>query len=1287
MKKILTLLLLICWFGQVFANSPIIIRQKLDWEKSPTKVPYENTYAEQWSFKGAIFYEEFPALPWLIETFPVSSSGTFQVQVLAVEYEDFEMQSSVLDGYLSEDLSFTTNVSKKRNQYTGKLSFIPIIKSGASYQRVTSIELQVEHIPQPDGVITRGPNNETTSKLSDGDIYKFAIPKTGIYKLTYSFLKDELNIPVDDIDPRRIQILGNGGGMLPRYIGSERIDDLAENHVLFVGEEDGNFDSGDFIIMYAEGPDNWVYSESDRIFNMRKNIYDTQGYYFIKIGSENGLRVQNQNSLQGATYTTNSFSDYGRYEDDLVNLLHEWNQTQGSGQRWMGDFFKGARSKEYNNLFTFPNISSDATINVKAEMLLRANVSSSFSLTVNGQKLNSASAPRVSTLDGPRAVETSYANTARLNSNVTTNDDNIDILLEYPTQGTSEGWLDFIQLNVRRDLIMDGNQMLFRDIESIGSDASSFVLSNADNGLVVWDITDRNAAKNQQLAINGSQAEFTLATPNLKEFVAFYPDRVGLSPVAVGKVNNQNAHGIDNVDMIIIYPADSSYATYANQLATHRANSSNLSVATIRIDQIYNEFSSGAKDPTAIRDFAKMLYDRNPNFRYLLLFGDASFDARDIYGFGGDLVPVYEADSMNPIFSYPTDDYFGLLEDNGSNDVLSGDLSIAVGRFPVKSTTEAEQVVNKVIRYDSESVKFGDWRNRLVFVGDDEDSSRHTRDADSIADDVAEEHPNYNVDKIYLDAYPQLATPGGDRVPSMTEAINQAIFKGNLVVTYLGHGGAEGWTQERVLGISDILSWENENRLPLFLTATCSFTGYDDPGFTSGGEEVFLKEKGGGIALLTTTRAVYANSNEALTRSTLFKLFESNNGKYSTLGEVINQAKNDLSFGETNSRKFTLIGDPAQVLAIPKYEIATTAINNSPISPTTSDTIRALQQVTITGEIRGTDGQKLENFNGILFPTVFDKAITASTLEQDPGSPLVNFVIQKNIIFKGRARVTNGSFSFTFVVPKDINFEFGKGKISYYAQDEGQKIDAAGTYENVIIGGTSSEGFADDLGPKVEVFMNTEDFVFGGVTDENPTLLVKLEDDNGINVVGNSIGHDLEGVLDNDTQNTYLLNDFYESELDDYRKGVVRFPLEDIAPGLHEIRVKAWDVANNSSEGFTEFVVATSESVALEHVLNYPNPFTDQTCFQFDHNLTNQQLDVLIQIYTVSGRLVKTIDQSIFSDGSIRRDDCISWDGKDDYGDQLARGVYLYKVKIRSANATDITLKGESEFEKLVILK
>lgn len=1291
MKNFILLLTLVSFFGPAYANSPITIREALTWETTPTTFTLEGQTVELWKFDGAIVSDEHPSLPYFLHRFPVEGNGDLQVEILNTRYEDFEKAPSPDDAVLSNTLVFQTSIVKHRNQYYGKVSFVPIVQNGSRFERLVEFSIKVSLIPD-NTIVTRGPNNTENSVLSDGQIYKFAVTEDGVHQLTYGFLKDDLGVDIDNVDPKDIKIYGNGGGLLPAYTDIERIDDLAENPIQIVGEDDGSFDSGDYILFYGQGPDRWQYNSSEQSFSYEKNIYDTKSYYFLKISSDDGARIEEQASVNNATYTTSSFDDIARFENDKTNLLHDWTRTSGSGQNWYGDHFKVAREYDYPGLFSFPNLNTAVPVKVKARMALRAATGSTFNLTVNGQSLSSEAASRVSQLSGPQDNIIDYAKPALLDGTVQLSSGEMDFTVQYPrpsANDASEGWLDYIQVHARRSLSMSGNQMTFRDIETMGTGSAQFNMSNANGNLQVWDITDPLQPKNQAFALNGNQLTFGVSTDTVapRTFVAF--DGGGyLRPEAVGQIENQNVHGIDDVDMVIIYPEV--FETQANELAQHRTDHSNLSVALVRIDHLLNEFASGKQDPTAIRDFAKMLYDRTDRFRYLLLFGDGSFDFRNIYGLEGNLIPIYERESFNPIFAFPADDYFGILEAvEHDSDPLSGDLNVAVGRLPVKTEEEASNAVAKIMNYDNNPVTLGNWRNQLVFVGDDEDGFIHTRDANEIADLVNDNYPSFNIEKIYLDAYPQVSTPGGDRFPAVTEALNNSIFKGVLAVTYLGHGGSKGWAQERILNISDIINWENYHRQPLFITATCSFTAYDDPAFTSAGEEVFLNPRGGGIALMTTTRAVYASQNAELTEAALIKLFERPDNRIPTIGEVMQNAKNSFSGTGiiTNSRKFTLIGDPALQLAIPQYQISTTKIDAHDVSDGAVDTLRALQRVTIEGVILDQDSTVYQDFNGVIFPTIFDKKITVSTLGQDDDSPVRDFQLQKNIIFKGRATVQNGTFKFTFVVPKDINYEYGKGKISYYAKDEDKKIDAAGGYDRIIIGGTDPNALADDLGPKVEVFMNTEDFVFGGITDENPTLLVKLEDDNGINVVGNSIGHDLEGTLNDDTQNTYLLNEFYESELDDYTKGTVNFPLSNLEEGRHTMRVKAWDVANNSAEGYTEFVVASSAEVALEHVLNYPNPFTDRTCFQFDHNLTNQELEVLVQIYTVSGRLVKTIEQFIFSDGAIRQDNCIEWNGKDDFGDQLARGIYLYKVKVRAVNTGNADLSGESDFEKLVILK
>ncbi len=1298
MKNATLALLAITFFVHFQLIAQSTFRVALNWKNEAVPVSIGGNTYQRWRFEGAVTSDEHPTLPWVVRQLPVRSHGDLEVRVLSARFEPFDRQPSPDDEILGENLNVETNITRQRNGFTAKVSFVPIVKRGNRFERLVEAELSVTHLPRPD-IRPRDPQGTTVSVLNDGDIYKFAVTETGMYRLTYDFLKNKLGIAnLDNIDPRTIKIFGNGGGMLPTYVGANRMDDLEENHILVAGEADGKFDAGDYILFYGEGADKWLFNETNSEFDLQKNLYDTQNFYFVKISPGNGLRLQNQASLPTTGFTSTAFNDFARFEQDKVNLLYDWgvrtSKSQGSGQKWYGDWFRTAREYTYDNLFSFPNIVTETPAKIKAEMALRATRNSAFTLEINGRTLTSSQAGRISVLSGEGDNETNYANTASINTTFSLSTPGVSIKVRYPnpagSEDGSEGWLDFIQLNVRRRLIMSGNQMAFRDVETLAYPNATFQLQNANSNLLIWDITNPLHPLNQEFTLNGNNLSFGVTTDVLKTFIAFDRNFNFPPPEAVGKIANQNLHGIDNVHMVIIYHPD--FASEAQRLADHRSNHSNLNVALARIDQVYNEFASGRQDVAAIRDFAKMLYERSNDFRYLLLMGDGSFDHKNIYNNGGNFIPVYETESFNPIFAFPSDDFYAILTGTNANDPLINDLNIAVGRLPVKSLAEAQAVVNKIIQYDTTSESLSDWRNRVAFVADDEDFNQHVRDADNIAEDILKENPFLNINKIYLDAFPQVSASGGDRFPAAKEELNRSIFKGVLAVTYLGHGGEKGWAQERVLEISDITNWDNGDHLPLFITATCSFTGYDNPTFTTAGEETLLNPRGGAIALLTTVRAVYANQNADLTEVALQKIFDKSNGSYESLGEALRLAKNSITNPSTtvNSRKFSLIGDPSLQLAIPQLNIQTTRINLQEVSELSADTIRALQRVTVEGMVTNANGQQLNSFNGIVYPTVFDKRTTTSNLVQDvniprPSRPF-DFKVQRNIIFKGRASVTNGAFQFTFVVPRDINYQYGAGKISYYASNESDMTDAAGSYEKVIIGGTS-DGLNDDQGPAVEVFMNTEDFVFGGMTNANPTLLVKLEDQNGINVVGNSIGHDLEAVLNGNTQNSFLLNDFYESDLDDFKRGAVRYPLFNLPEGRHEIRVTAWDVANNTAQGYTEFFVAAAGEVALEHVLNYPNPFTDRTCFQFDHNLAGQQLDVMIQIFTVSGRLVKTIEQNILSDGALRLSDCIQWDGRDDYGDRLARGVYLYKVKVRTNIGGAASISGESDFEKLVILK
>ncbi|NBX80586.1 MAG: T9SS C-terminal target domain-containing protein [Flavobacteriales bacterium] len=726
-----------------------------------------------------------------------------------------------------------------------------------------------------------------------------------------------------------------------------------------------------------------------------------------------------------------------------------------------------------------------------------------------------------------------------------------------------------------------------------------------------------------------------------------------------------------------------------------------MSVHVVKTDDIYNEFSSGAPDAGAIRMFAKMFYDRaalapTTKPKYMLLFGDGTYDPKNRVSNNNNYVLTYQVDqSENHISALVTDDFFGMLDNNeaiGSSDLLD----IGIGRILVSNTTQAKQQVDKIEHYlkngstlfqnqgascclgENSTNTFGDWRLKFVQVADDEEGGYFLNsDTEPQYKWVKNNHREMNCDKLYMDAFPQQTSAGGQRYPDVYNAITDRVQRGALIVNYVGHGGEVGLAEERVVTIPQIQSWTNINALHLFVSATCEFTKYDDPSRVSAGEWASLNPSGAAIALMTTTRSVYFGVNSNTGIAFYHNVFQRDaQGQPLTFGEIVRRTKNEAGNSD-NKRSFTLIGDPALKIALPTYQVVTDSING--LSPqVTVDTLKALSRVTIKGHLIDNNGQVLTSYNGVITPSIFDKIKNQKTLGQDPNSPVINYELQRNIVYKGKASVKNGYFEFSFVVPKDIALNYGNGKISYYANNEA--TDAVGYDTTFTIGGIDPNGITDEQGPTLEAFMNDEKFVNGSVTDASPVLLLKAFDENGINTIGNGIGHDIIAVLDGDVANPIVLNDFYVSNLDDFQRGEIRYQIPNLTNGSHRLEIKVWDVNNNSSTASIDFVVQEKQAPNLENVYNYPNPFTTKTSFMFEHNQACSSLDVQVQIYTVSGKLVKSISKIVPTVGF--RSEGIEWDGKDEYQDQLAKGVYVYRLKIK--NSDGLTTE---KTEKLVILR
>ena len=1210
---------------------------------------------------------------------------------LSLVIESTELANSKEIAYLNnrgisvEEASYHLSVSKARSERHAMLNLFPFVRVGPQIHRIQNVRVVYSSSKKkPNSGLQKDFVASSVLVNGSGEWIKISITEDGIYKIDKDFLRahfEPLGVDVENLNPAHIHIYGNGDGMLPELNSIPRTDDLAKNAIEIKGEVDGVFDESDYVLFYGWGPER-LYANGTAELYSEVNTYSKVSCYFININSaEPPLRVQSvSSSLDPVTHSTSTYSYYSKHENEFTSLVK-------GGQRWYGELF----DTQLSNTFVFNvqdvDVSSVATYKSFLASNSSGGPSNTHSYYVNNVLMNSATLPAAG--DDYSRGSTSFTSTPT------------DLMvLRMDVQRSSPDiltYLDNISLNVRRGLTMEGSQYNFRDLSTaqVGN-VTEYTVSGlpASTGFI-WEVTDRHSPSLVLGSFSGSDYQFVSNSDSLREYVTSDGQNF-LTPRFVSNVAYQNLHALPQADYLIV--THGAFVSEANRLADlHRDNG--LSVHVVTTDEIYNEFSSGTVDATAIRMFAKMFYDRGISApetqpKSLLLFGDGTFDHRNIVS-SANFVQTYQVlASENHISGLVTDDYFGLLDDNESISPNDG-MDIAVGRLLISSAEIARQQVDKIEHYmrngsslystvntncasDDGSTTFGDWRQKYVQISDDEEGGYFVNvDCEPAYTHLKDSFPAINTDKLYLDAFQQVATAGGPRYSDVVDLINDRIERGAIVMNYVGHGGEVGVAEERVITVPQIQEWKNIDKLTLMVSATCEFTKYDDPDRISAGEWVSLNPYGGAIALMTTTRSVFFGVNSLAIEKFIERVFSRDSlHQPLTFGEIMRRTKNAAG-SSSNKRSFTLIGDPALQIALPHMNILTDSVNG--VSPALAvDTISALSTVTIKGHLEDFNGNVLSGFNGVIYPSIFDKPKIQQTLGNDPTSPIISFELQNNKLYRGKVSVVNGYYEFSFVVPKDINYAFGLGKLSYYA--ENGIIDALGSDTRIMIGGVDPNGIMDSEGPQIDLFLNEDTFVSGGITDETPILIAQLYDENGINTVGNGIGHDLVAVVDGETGSPIVLNDYYTADLDSYQSGEVRYNFSEFEPGEHTLSVKVWDVNNNSAEATIDFIVQEKESVSLDHVLNYPNPFTSYTEFFFEHNQACVDMDVQIQILTVSGRLVKTINESVQCDGF--RSKGIPWDGTDDFGDQLAKGVYIYALRVKTPDGTIA-----EKLEKLVILK
>ena len=1096
------------------------------------------------------------------------------------------------------------------------------------------------------------------SVLASGDFYKIEVKESGIYKIDKNLLLNA-GINVNNIDPKTIKIYGNGGKELPYDNSISITTDLIENRIYVEGEDDHNFDDNDYILFYGRSPNDCGYDTANAKYNHYINHYSISNYYWITYGGGNGLRMLAANSpnvpnLIPASYFIDRF-----FEEPEVNNLGStgtlWlSQRIGTSESFVfNKELKGyVDGTELNLKFRFGNGSSET-----ATFLIQDN-NSNFSNLINV---------------GPVSGDFSHINLYTLESNYSLNPENknIDLRLSLPTQynGLSiSGYYDYYEIQYRRRFNSAfENQLRFNSVDTNGV-VEYQVSSFNTQSMKLFEVSEfQSVSLILPISFNGGVVKFqdnnTIGNP--KEYYVIGGDNYKV-PVSVSqKIPNQNLHGItDGARFIIISPNE--FFPAANRLKTQREipGPNYLKTLVVDIEQIYNEFSGGLLDPVAQRNFLKHAFNNwNERPVYVLFMGDGSYDYKNIYNLNiKNFCPPIErsTDDVNEIMSYPSDDFISdINEYYPSPSPCYPDFSS--GRICVNTLESANTIINKVLEYES-SLNYGIWKKKIMFVADDgwttemnqgQEGNQHTEQSEAIAENYAPK--DFEKEKIYIVTYPAIITPQGRRKPGANIDIIKGWNEGRLVINYVGHGSADLWAHEHIFTKDEsIPQLHNKGKYPFVTIASCDLARWDDPfHLKSMAEELVYVADKGAIGVIAASRPVYAQSN-AIFNNKLWQNFmwlKDTLNLPIRIGKAMYNVKNQLT-SDHNHAKYFLVCDPTLRVNIPQHITIVDSINSIPGMDTAQ--IKALQKVKIYGSVLKPDSSFWSNYNGDITIKVFDVDRDVTII--DFGYEF-NFKLDGGRIFAGSTNIIGGKWMVEFIVPRDISYQTGNGKLIAYFKNN--STEGSGYSTRFTLNGIDTTAAIDTTGPEITIYVGDRNFRSGDMINQNSTIIADFYDFSGMNLTG-TIGHKIEAIVDDDENSKIDLTPFYNST-SGYQYGTLECPIEGLADGRHNLKVKAWDTYNNYNINSVDFVVMNSDELRVENVYNYPNPMRESTSFLFYHNF-DIPLKASIKIYTVSGRMIKELIKTNITEKVVK----IDWDGKDADGDHIANGTYIYKVIVRS---------------------
>ena len=1105
----------------------------------------------------------------------------------------------------------------------------------------------------------------TKSALQNGTIIKIRVSETGVHMIPYDSLT-AWGLQAEDVC-----VLGYGGATLSENFMNKRYDDLPPVSIYIYKGADNIFNSGDYILFYAQGPVQWK-MDNNGDWRHIQNPYSNYGYYFV---SDNPS-LQRTIALSNAQYDQNSVEDVDWYvanfvhEQDLVNLV-DISGTNGGGREFYGERIN-SNNKTVSITFNAQHVRSD--MNARCHVSMAASSGTTTSIKINyAGKNTTRKIPAISVSDShtKAIVDSSTINVFPIAT------DKQEVSLHFnSTSSSSNAYLNYIELNLPCHLVMNSNQMPIINTKLLGhKPAMRYHLQEANHNTQIWRVTEGVFVEQMPTTLSNGTLTWIGDNTKAEKYIALNPaDNTWKKPVTIGKVVNQNLHALENIDYVIICPRE--FVAPAEKLAMKHEEVDNLTWAVVTDEQVYNEFSSGTPDVSAYRWLMKMLYDRaNGNAvkrpKYLLLMGDGTYDNRRIFGAnvsGSNLLLTYPStnSTVEPM-AYSTDDYFGFLADNtgiykNEFNITLAKMDIGVGRLPVKTLDEANQVVHKICTYIDDKT-LGKWKSNILFLADDGNHGMHIETAEAGAEQLRLKNNDFLLNKIYLDAYVQEVSSSGESYPLAKNQFDNLMNNGVLFMNYSGHGGYNNITNELFMTTNDIQRMNNTNQAFWFL-ATCSFSHYDG-GKTSAGEEAILNPYGGAIGVLSACRTVYVTQNTTLNRNLCDTILGHKNPfeYHMTIGEATRIAKN-RSGNDINKLSYILLGDPAIRLNYPTdYQVKTTS---------TLDTLYALSIQTIKGYIQTPDYDTAHWFNGKLDITIFDKVQEIVTRDNDEiaeeNKVKYKYKDYPNTLFIGQTDVINGLFEVTFMVPKDIRYNYGNGRIVYYAHDNENREEAIGHYEDFIIGGSSSVIAQDTIGPELNIYLNNSYFADGNKTHENPHFYAEIYDENGINTAGSGIGHDLLMVIDNDAKQTYVLNSYFQAQNNSYQSGIVSYKMAEQKEGAHTLTFRAWDLHNNSSTASLNFQVVKGLDPQLYNITTYPNPVASTGVLNIiiHHDRPDDIAESTIYLYDLSGKIVDVHTQ--------RGNEPIQWNLSET---NAPAGIYIYQVNIKTTTSNYVSKAGK----------